>query len=40
VFRAVRDFWWLRLRMWVNAKRALGRGEPILGDASGEASSD
>jgi glycosyltransferase involved in cell wall biosynthesis len=32
VFRAVRDFWWLRLRMWVNARRALGRGEPILGD--------
>ena len=32
VFRAVRDFWQLRLRMWANAKRALGRGEPILGD--------
>jgi glycosyltransferase involved in cell wall biosynthesis len=30
VLRAVRDFWWLRLRMWVNAERALGRGEPIL----------
>ena len=30
VFRAVRDFWLLRLRMWVNARRALGRGEPIL----------
>lgn len=31
VFRAVRDFWMLRLRMWANRKRALGRGEPILG---------
>ena len=30
VFRAVRDFWRLRLRMWVNPKRALRRGEPIL----------
>jgi glycosyltransferase involved in cell wall biosynthesis len=36
VFRAVRDFWRLRLRMWVNAKRALGRGEPILGDRPDE----
>jgi glycosyltransferase involved in cell wall biosynthesis len=34
VLRAVRDFWHLRLRMWVNARRALGRGEPILGEAS------
>jgi len=31
VLRAVRDFWRLRLRMWVNARRALRRGEPILG---------
>jgi len=31
VFRAVRDFWRLRLRMWVNRDRALRRGEPILG---------
>jgi glycosyltransferase involved in cell wall biosynthesis len=31
VFRAVRDFWLLRLRMWSNRDRALGRGEPILG---------
>jgi glycosyltransferase involved in cell wall biosynthesis len=30
VFRAVRDFWLLRLRMWVNRSRALRRGEPIL----------
>ena len=36
VLRAVRDFWWLRLRMWVNARRALGRGEPILGDVSSD----
>ena len=32
ILRAVRDFWNLRLRMWVNARRAIGRGEPILGD--------
>jgi hypothetical protein len=32
VFRAVRDFWRLRLRMWVNARRALCRGVPILGE--------
>jgi glycosyltransferase involved in cell wall biosynthesis len=31
VFRAVRDFWLLRLRMWSNRDHALGRGEPILG---------
>jgi glycosyltransferase involved in cell wall biosynthesis len=30
VFRAVRDFWFLRLRMWANRGRALRRGEPIL----------
>ncbi len=30
VLRAVRDFWRLRLRMWSNRARALGRGEPIL----------
>ncbi len=27
VLRAVRDFWSLRLRMWVNRSRALGRGD-------------
>jgi glycosyltransferase involved in cell wall biosynthesis len=32
VFRAVRDFWSLRLRLWANPGRAIGRGEPILGD--------
>ena len=31
VFRAVRDFWRLRLRLWVNRERALQRGEPVLG---------
>lgn len=29
VFRAVRDFWLLRLRMWVNRERALRRGEAM-----------
>ena len=32
ILRAARDFWNLRLRMWVNARRAIGRGEPILAD--------
>jgi glycosyltransferase involved in cell wall biosynthesis len=32
VFRAVRDFWRLRLRMWVDRSRALRRGTPILVD--------
>ena len=31
VFRAVRDFWRLRLAMWVNRARALSRGQAILG---------
>jgi glycosyltransferase involved in cell wall biosynthesis len=31
VFRAVRDFWLLRLRMWSNKARALRRGQAILG---------
>jgi glycosyltransferase involved in cell wall biosynthesis len=30
VFRAVRDFWALRLRMWANRTRALRRGKPVL----------
>jgi glycosyltransferase involved in cell wall biosynthesis len=33
VFRAVRDFWLLRLRIWANRSRALRRGEPILAEA-------
>ncbi|MEJ7751693.1 MAG: glycosyltransferase family 2 protein [Candidatus Limnocylindrales bacterium] len=31
VFRAVRDFWALRLRLWADRKAALRRGEPVLG---------
>ncbi len=30
VFRAIRDFWLLRLRLWVAPGRALRRGEPVL----------
>lgn len=32
ILRAVRDFWRLRLRMWANARAALRRGRPILGE--------
>ena len=32
ILRAVRDFWRLRLHLWVNRRRALRRGEPILTD--------
>jgi glycosyltransferase involved in cell wall biosynthesis len=32
IVRAVRDFWRLRLHLWVNRSRALRRGEPILAD--------
>jgi hypothetical protein len=28
----MRDFWLLRLRLWAAPRRALSRGEPILGD--------
>jgi glycosyltransferase involved in cell wall biosynthesis len=31
VFRAVKDFWLLRLRLWAAPRRALARGTPILG---------
>jgi glycosyltransferase involved in cell wall biosynthesis len=31
VWRAVKDFWGLRLRLWAAPRRALQRGEPILG---------
>ena len=34
VFRAVRDFWLLRLRMWANRSRAMRRGEPMVGPQS------
>ena len=30
ILRAVRDFWRLRLHMWVNRDRALRRGETIV----------
>ena len=30
ILRAVRDFWRLRLHMWVNRSRALRRGDPVL----------
>jgi glycosyltransferase involved in cell wall biosynthesis len=39
VLRAVRDFWRLRLGMWVNRSRALRRGAPVLGDQGGESDS-
>jgi glycosyltransferase involved in cell wall biosynthesis len=32
VLRAVRDFWRLRLRLWIAPKAAMGRGTPILGE--------
>ena len=35
ILRAVRDFWRLRLHMWVDTGRALRRGEPILRDEPG-----
>jgi glycosyltransferase involved in cell wall biosynthesis len=31
IWRAVKDFWMLRLRLWANRDRALRRGTPILG---------
>jgi glycosyltransferase involved in cell wall biosynthesis len=31
ILRAVRDFWRLRLHMWVNRRRALRRGQPLIG---------
>ncbi len=32
IWRAVKDFWGLRLRLWVNHDRAMRRGRPILGE--------
>jgi len=32
ILRAIRDFWRLRLHMWVNRDRALQRGEPVQAD--------
>jgi glycosyltransferase involved in cell wall biosynthesis len=31
VFRAVRDFWSLRFRLWLGRSKAMGRGEAMLG---------
>ena len=31
ILRAVRDFWRLRLRLWLAREAALARGEPVLG---------
>ena len=31
IWRAVKDFWGLRLRLWANRKLAMKRGRPILG---------
>jgi glycosyltransferase involved in cell wall biosynthesis len=33
IFRAVRDFWSLRLRLWVNRNGALRRGTPVINEA-------
>lgn len=35
IWRAVKDFWGLRLRMWANRARALRRGEPLVETAPG-----
>jgi glycosyltransferase involved in cell wall biosynthesis len=32
IWRAVKDFWMLRLRLWANRDRAMKRGRPILGE--------
>jgi glycosyltransferase involved in cell wall biosynthesis len=34
IWRAVKDFWGLRLRLWANRSQALRRGRPILGAPS------
>jgi glycosyltransferase involved in cell wall biosynthesis len=34
IFRAVRDFWSLRLRLWSNRARALRRGTPVVSEAA------
>jgi glycosyltransferase involved in cell wall biosynthesis len=35
VFRAVRDFWFLRLRLWADRSRALRRGAPMVDEPAG-----
>ncbi|MEO7117534.1 MAG: glycosyltransferase family 2 protein [Candidatus Limnocylindrales bacterium] len=37
VLKAIRDFWSLRLRLWVNRGSALHRGEPVRPDAPADA---
>jgi glycosyltransferase involved in cell wall biosynthesis len=37
VLRAVRDFWGLRLRLWLQRDRALERGEPVVAGVPGRA---
>jgi len=34
IFRAVRDFWSLRLRLWSNRTRALRRGTPVVSEGT------
>ena len=36
IWRAVKDFWGLRLRMWANRAAALRRGQPIVGPSGGD----
>src|SRR5688572_14467963 len=31
IFRAMREFWSLRIRLWLNRTKTLERGEPVLG---------
>jgi glycosyltransferase involved in cell wall biosynthesis len=31
IFRAIRDFWRLRIRLWLNRGKTLEQGEPVLG---------
>lgn len=38
IWRAVKDFWMLRLRMWADLPAALRRGEPMLDRAAGATS--
>lgn len=37
IWRAVKDFWGLRLRLWANRDRAMRRGRPILGSTDAPA---
>jgi glycosyltransferase involved in cell wall biosynthesis len=36
IWRAVKDFWSLRLRLWIDRERALARGRPLLGSGDGD----